>query len=392
MAKTLICEILSPLFGLFLISNWFIGSDNVIRFVEAHRPDRVKDLQIAHAEGQLLHIESRSRNDTGKPRVLIVGSSSVFNGVDEHLINAMLAAAGANFEVVNCGLTGMHAYELPMLRQWLLRSNVAGIVYLYNYYSFSDDLYDMALPMRWNTLEFARLNGIYDLRLSELDNLAAGVLGESLFLVRYRQLLRYTAIAWSAGHLETRTYPYDFEPGRARPETTVRRTKEPAVEEPGLTLQDEVYGKHDALWDGIVARWRLFLTPREPFSRIRPPVESSLSRHNTRGYRGLERFVELTRNAKIQFVVGPVPEPNFKKFDYMGGLPVERIDRRIQEITRKYGIVLLGRSEIADIGKKDQLFRDPIHLYDNGRSIYSTYLAARLQEVLRNSNDADTAK
>ena len=76
----------------------------------------------------------------------------------------------------------------------------------------------------------------------------------------------------------------------------------------------------------------------------------------------------------------------------MGGLPVERIDRRIQEITRKYGIVLLGRSEIADIEKKDQLFRDPIHLYDNGRSIYSTYLAARLQEVLRNSNDADTAK
>src|SRR5438046_8761406 len=198
MAKTLICEILSPLFGLFLISNWFIGSDNVIRFVEAHRPDRVKDLQIAHAEGQLLHIESRSRNDTGKPRVLIVGSSSVFNGVDEHLINAMLAAAGANFEVVNCGLTGMHAYELPMLRQWLLRSNVAGIVYLYNYYSFSDDLYDMALPMRWNTLEFARLNGIYDLRLSELDNSAAGVLGASLFIVLYRQLIRYTAIAWSA--------------------------------------------------------------------------------------------------------------------------------------------------------------------------------------------------
>lgn len=380
--RTLLLEVLAPIALLLVLSNAVIGSGPVVRFLDERRPSRGQSL-VGSAEGQVLHMEAARNRHAGVPRVVVVGSSSVANGIDETLMRARLASAGLNYEVLSYGLTGMEAYELPLLRHYLLDDeSIALVVYAYNYYSFTDDPYDLALSVRLDAAEYFRTCGLRDLRLKDLDPLASGAMGQVLFIARYRRLLNYTVRACLAGTLARRTYPYDFVPGRPRPTTTARRDSAPDAEEPKPTLQESVYGQEHDLWEGVAAHYRLFMSPRMPLRLLRPAVESALSRLHTRGYRGLSRFLYLAQECRTAVVVTPAPEPDFAEFDYMGGLPVGRIDRRVQEIAAGYGVTFLPRSGVAGIEARDEHFRDPIHLYDTGRDAYSAYLAERLASLL----------
>ena len=339
-------EILVPaLIGVLAIAgleSW-VRSDAAVDYIDAHRPGYIGIPIRVVVEKQLWHLEALAR--TAVDRVAIVGSSSVVNGIDERALRQQFRDKGYPLQPQTLGVTAFLAYELPLLKRLILTPRTKRVVYLYNLFSFADQVHPEAVDSRWDLPEMLRLQPLqlWDTAGNSLmlDRTATNF----LWLTRYRDLFKEEAWRLLTGTLSPIDQPYDYAQDDAIASSQWLRAMEPALG-PGA---------------GVV--W------------LRKAYLASTRRDDTMGYRGLERFCVLAHEAGVAFMVAPIVEPAFNRYSaYAQGADREAVDRNVKTIANRCGATFVPRDGFKDIETQDILFRDFVHLYDTGRDIYTPRL------------------
>lgn len=339
--RTVLAHIGMPAVLFVVASNVVIGSEPVARWIDQHRPTRPNI--TVNVELQMLHLETRRWRASTAPLVAITGSSSVVNGIDTAIVDSLWAAVGLSTRSVNAGLTMLTAYELPLLKRDLLAPGTTEVVYLYNGFSFSDRYHADAVGTRFDAAEFLR---IFGWRVLFREIFSKGVLGEHLFVVRFRNLLHVMATRIVRGEVARRDFDYDHPPGDVVEGPLRGRPCEPAVSDSN-------------------------------FARVR--LRESAAGKPTAGYRALERFFALARERGVRVIVGPIPVPDFAACNgWRRGIPQAPVDSHVARIAANWGVRFLPWDSVATIAADDRLFRDQVHMSDSGRARYSTLLARQL--------------
>jgi hypothetical protein len=333
------------LLAIAALSELILGSRATLGWIDERAPDHTSTSLLVHIEKQVLHMEANAPRRDGRRVVIFMGSSSVVNGVDVGAVRARWRRCGLDWDARNFGATDLRAYELPMLsRFW--KSRDAQVVYLYNAFSFGDDVKRDALALRWGTAEAMGLLGagrLWDVR----DEAAAGIAGEGLALIRYGDL--YREVAWRAltGRLRRVASRYDY--GGADEREFVAEARAPSA-----------------------------LPALDP---LRKAYLDSESARDTLGWRGLRRFLAIANEAAQPVMLGPVPEPDFalQASPYRAGTHPQRVRESVARTARAYAVPVLDAAR--DIERDARLFRDPVHLNAQGRGVYSASLAI---DVARN--------
>jgi len=325
------------------------GLAPVRQWLDRHRPATGAVETRAMIERQWLHLEQLAvRPGPPRSRVLLLGSSSVVNGVDLGLVAERWRERGLALGPVNFGLTGFTAYELPFLRELLLTPQTAAVVFLYNPFSFGDRFHPQAVGTRWDSGEALRFYraGCRRFEMADARAFSVGLAGEALFAVRYRHLLRGMVGLALRGRLAEPRHDYDYPPDQPA------LAKVPDQPEPPLP---------DDNW--IRASYLASAAP------------------GTLGACGLRRLADLLRRAGIPLVLGPVPEADFADLGrYRQGVDVEAVHRRAAASAVELAVPLLPRERAIE--RDAALFRDETHLNPRGRAIYSRALADRLASLL----------
>jgi hypothetical protein len=339
-------EILVPaLIGILAIAgleSW-VRSDAAVDYIDIHRPGSIGTPTRVVVEKQLWHLEALARSDVD--RVAVVGSSSVVNGIDERALRRQLRDQGYPLQPQTLGVTAFLAYELPLLKRLILTPRTRRVVYLYNLYSFADQVHPEAVDSRWDLPEMLRLRPLQPWDTAGDSLMLDRTAINFLWLTRYRDLLKDEAWRLLTGSLAPLDQPYDYPPG-----DVVAATQRPQAMEPALA-------------------------PNTGVAWLRAAYLASTLRDDTMGYRGLERFCALAHQAGAAFTVAPVVEPAFNRFSaYARGADRAAVDRNVEAIARRCGAAFVPRERFKDIEAQDLLFRDFVHLYDTGRDIYTPRL------------------
>jgi hypothetical protein len=343
----LTAEILLPLISVYIISNFILGSPWLLELMDRYRPGLGGITTTTHVEKQMLHIEADARLNGAVPKVVFLGTSSVVNGIDVGVIEAVWRKMGFPKRPVNYGLTGLMAYELPFLKEQIIRPENEAIVFLYNTFCFSDIIHPQAASTRFDSYEFFH-GSVW--RKATFDQFFKGLFGEMLFIIKYRGVIKTLSHRLIRGQLKEMTHWYDFAPGQPQQGNRPRRKEKPA--------------RH----------W------------LRDAYVTSDTHQDTIGYRGFRRWLDLTESAGIRVIIAAIPVPDFAQNNqYRVDVNHERIDARIEEIAQDRGIPFLGRKQVRFIETDDTLFWDRIHLHDVGRTFYSEWLAKRVLPLLRRS-------
>ena len=351
--KTLILEIILPVIVFGLISNYLIGSDYLLHKIAQFRPPYKSNGEALHVESQLLYLESQLRNKAEKSKVIFIGSSSVVAAIDAARINKIWEDIGVKTKAIKAGMTGLFAYELPLVKEYYLRPDVSCIVYMYNSWSMSDILHDRFPFSRWNTSEFFRYIGIGHPTVKEYEYYALGAYSEIFFMMKFRVVLQNILGSLFRGTIKKREHDFDHAPN-------------------SLPLK----GK----------RKREFVKPFSSDNPVRAWYLSSDTDKSTRGYRGFRRFLQLAKGNNIMVVVLPVPEPEFAKYGPLKqGINEARIDKRVRDMTEYYEMVYIQRSETDFISEEDTYFWNHAHFQDPGREVFTPWIANRLMMI----NDGD---
>lgn len=344
---TLCLEILLPFACVAVVSNCFFGSSAFSDFLDRYRPAFWEIPLNTHVEKQVLHISHDATLRQGK-KILIVGSSSVVNAIDEQGITEYWKTHGVDYISRNYGLTGMLAYELPLLKNQLLTEDVFAVVYLYNHFSFGDILHPQAASTRWNTGE-AISSGLWQHTSPKM--FAKAMVAEAFFIVKYKNFIRTTLFNAVQGKLKPLQELYDFPAGWGNPATANRRGP-----------------RND----------------KAPDDWIRRSYIESAEKDDTLGTRALQRFLELADTKSVRVIVAPAPIPEFSRNQsYRNGIDENRIDARTQQLTLANKGIFIPRSEVAAIEEEDSYFTDDIHMGQQGREAYSRWLAQRILEIVR---------
>lgn len=320
-----------------------LRSAPVVGFIDANRPVYGETSLAVHVQKQLWHVQSLAlRNE---PRIAVVGSSSVANGVDPEIVRKNMGQGAVAVE--NLGMTGLLAYELPLLSGLILTPATKAVVYLYNGFSFADRFHPDAVDIRWDAAEALRLKPLSDLEAREVARYLDRLPGELLWSVRYRDLVRTMALRLLTGTARPLPYPWDFPPDAPPP--PAQRPRQPR-------------------------------TPLPETDWLRKAHLDSADKEDTLGYRGLRRFCEQARNAGIPLIVAPVVEPEFAMVGpYAQGADRDTVDRRVKALSEACGATFLHRDDFRDIERQDGLFTDIVHLHATGRAAYSARLGALLR-------------
>jgi hypothetical protein len=332
--------------GLFgILEAALMSSESLLVYLDLRRPAFVQVPLGVHVEAQLFNLEVAARNVRDRARIVpIVGSSSVVNGVDVDLVNK--SDDRGRYRAVNFGLTGLTAYELPLLHRYLLPEGRETVVLAYNPWMFGNSIHPQAVVKRWSTVEAVKIFRLMELVDDDLNAYFTGALSEWSFLLRYRGFLKAQFIRWLAGTLEIRSHPYDYAPGL------------PVVFAGSLTRPVPI-----SLLDRQLRRWC---------------VESARD-GDTLGWRGLRRFLRVATGRGVSVVVVPVPVMPSDGMMYLQGIDLAGIDRRIELESRRAGIRFVSRRELPAF--EDQDFVDPVHLHDEGRKRYSLWLGNVIREM-----------
>ena len=324
------------------LESW-VRSDAAVAYIDAHRPGSIGVPIRVVVEKQLWHLEALAR--TGVDRVAIVGSSSVVNGIDERALRQQLRDKGYPQQPQTLGVTALLAYELPLLKQLILTPRTKRVVYLYNLFSFADQVHPEAVDSRWDLPEMLRLQPLQPWDTVGNSLMLDRTATNFLWLTRYRDLFKEEAWRLLTGTLSPIDQAYDYAQGDVIASSQRLQAMEPALA-PGA---------------GVV--W------------LRKAYLASTRRGDTMGYRGLERFCALAHNAGVEFMVAPVVEPAFNRYSaYAQGADRESVDRNVKTIANRCGATFVPRDRFKDIEARDILFRDFVHLYDTGRDIYTPRL------------------
>jgi hypothetical protein len=299
------------------------------------------------ALGQLARVEHLTTLPGGS-KCLFVGSSSVVNGVDSSILSNIWQRRGVGLVPVNCGVTSFLASELPFFRRYTTRPDIAGVVYMYNTFSFAEGLHPEGTRIAWDTLELLHYATPAEV-VANLTTVIGGSLADVFYTVRFRDLIRHTFDRWLAGKLTPPHNDFDYP------------LNEPVVEKRRL--------KAEPLLDASDWLRMIYLT--------------SDTDEATLGYRGLGRFLEVMARYRIPVVVMPAPEPAFaSQTIYRRGIQVARIDAHVRHICEQHGVICLPRSEVAPLEREDRWFRDHVHLHRIGRNRFSRWLADRIPALL----------
>lgn len=341
-AKEILAPVLIGIVAIAGLESW-VRSDAAVNYIDVHRPGSIGTPIRVVVEKQLWHLEALARTDVD--RVAIVGSSSVVNGIDEQALRRQLGAGGYPLQPQTLGVTAFLAYELPLLKRLILTPRTKQVVYLYNLFSFADQVHPEAVDSRWDLPEMLRLQPprLWDTAGDSLllDRTAINL----LWLTRYRDLLKDELWRLLTGTLSPLGQPYDYPIG----ETIAASQRLQAVEPP--------------------------LAPNTGVVWLRKAYLASTQRDDTMGYRGLERFCALAHEAGAEFVVAPVVEPSFNRYSaYAQGAERETVDRNVMAVAKRCGATFIPRERFEDIEAQDALFRDFVHLYDTGRDVYTPRL------------------
>jgi hypothetical protein len=347
--SVIVTHVLVPAAMFWLASAFVFDATPVIRWLAAYRPSTAQSTLELNVSRQILALDARLRESGGPPIVAIIGSSSVINGVDVDRVNAIWRESGRSLEAVNFGQTGFVAYELALLKKLTLDPKITAAIFLYNSFSFADQLLGTVVGVRWSTEEMLRLQPPDPTNPSDWRRYAAGVLNEWLPIVRYGNVLKSIVLRSLRGELEPNRYFYDFPP---EPTTAERRE-------------------------------RVAQLPAPESDWLRKAYADSDRRADTTGYQGFERYLQLARERGIKLIVAPVPEPEFSLVtSWRIGTSPAAVDARVAEITARCGVTTWPRSRTAFLEADDSLFRDPTHFNRFGREQYSQLLASWLGEVV----------
>src|SRR5262245_60595038 len=111
------------------------------------------------------HVEALA-NAQAASRLVLLGSSSVVNGIDSEILATRLGQ-NKNLTIHNLGLTGFLAYELPTMKRVVFTPNTRTVIFLYNGFSFGNEFYPDAVEIRWDTAEMLRIATSDQLNLSD---------------------------------------------------------------------------------------------------------------------------------------------------------------------------------------------------------------------------------
>lgn len=324
------------------LSNFVVGSDAVIRLLSDYRPTAGQSTLEVNVARQVLVMDSTLRQVAAERRVAVIGSSSVVNGVDAEVVNAVWGGGTAKRKFVNLGQTGFVAYELALLKNFTLDQSLDTVVFLYNSFSFADRLLGTVVGARWNTAEMWRLEPPAWNASEDWKRYATGFVNEHLTLLRYSPVLRNTVMRALRGQIVPTPYFADFAPEPALDAVRKREAEVPAP---------------DRDW-------------------LRKAYLDSANRSQTLGYRGFERYLQLARERGIRVIVAPVPEPEFSRYNkWRVATNPQAVDRQVAQIAAQHGAILWSRDRMAPYEADDTLFRDPTHFNRFGRSRFSADLA-----------------
>src|SRR5262245_5693976 len=122
-ASTVAMLVVAPFVGTLVVlaaaSALLSGNLPLLDALFRNRPSYADVPLTVHVQAQLLGLQlvNDATADLAKT-VPVIGSSSVVNGVDVGVMTDVLRRDG--LRAVNFGLTGLSAYELPLLRSYLL--------------------------------------------------------------------------------------------------------------------------------------------------------------------------------------------------------------------------------------------------------------------------------
>lgn len=338
---TLLAEVCAPLMltlVLVLAMEALLGSDDVDTVIDRNLPGYSGISGRVHVEKQMWRLEHLAR--AGGPRIAVVGSSSVVNGVDPALLSRRM---GGVLPVHNLGMTGMLAYELLFLESRLLTPETRTVIYLYNGFSFANGFHPDAVDVRWDLAWALRLRkpdlGDPHEWLTYADRWAS----QHLRVLRFKNLLRELAGRWLSGTLAPEPYPWDYDPA-------VRPSQE--------------------------LRPRLQAVPQPCDSWLRRAFLDSAGGGETMGYLALRLFCEQARVRGVHVILAPVPEPVFALWGgWSQGIDRAVVDERVRVIAEYAGAEFLPRELFSDIEAADGLFLDEMHLGAEGRELYTGRLA-----------------
>jgi len=350
--KTLLLEVIVPCMVFLFISNILFASDYLTEKMISHRKQKVDRNTIV--QWQMMRIEKMATEKSQYGKVIFVGSSSVVNGIDVNIVDDVLKSSGLNEMSRNYGATGLSAYELPLLKRYLLRPDVRLIVFLYNTFSFGDHFHEQAYLTRWDTFEFIKLGFYNHSDGNLLTQVSNGMGSELLHIVRYKALIRQYLRGAIDGDLKLITSYYDYPADEPLP-----------PENRDIKL----------------------LRKRPDREFVRLMVKDSITGKDTIGHAGMLRFIQLAKQKNIRVIVAPAPEPKYADYAFREGLNIDRYDNKIEELVLSAGAEYLPRSYIREFESKDVHFRDIIHLHSTARKIYSKIIAKRVVKYLAGSNN-----
>jgi hypothetical protein len=346
--RTLIFQIALPAV-LVLALSALMDTNPVIAWIAKYRPTAVQSSLELNVARQVLATDARLREADHNSLVAIIGSSAVVNGVDTDLINAVWRDRGLAFTAVNLGQTGLVAYELALLKRFTLAPKVKVVVFLYNSFSFADQLLATVVGVRWSTDEMLRLRPMDPWSPDNWRRYTTGIVNEAFAVIRYGGVLKSIATRGAQGKLAPIPYFQDFPP------------------EPNL----------DPLRD------RVAQPPAPADDWLRSAYVDSEWRDDTVGYRGFARFLELAHRLGVRVIVAPVPEPVFSRLNkWRIGTDPDIVDQRVADLSVAGGATIWSRDRTSFLEANDTLFRDQTHFNRFGRERYSLDLADWLAKAL----------
>ncbi|MFN8370468.1 MAG: SGNH/GDSL hydrolase family protein [Bacteriovoracaceae bacterium] len=314
--------------------------------------------------------------------IALVGSSAVDVGIHHPLLQYIWLQNKSPINSKNFGMTGLLAYELLFLKDYLLDNNFKFIIYGYNQFSFTNTINPQTLPIRWNTTEYLHMTKMNEYKRSDWENVGLGFLADSFFGIRYRVFLS------------------DFINGLVHASIAKIPEKNEYSMNPEMVdfeceniFVNKKFNESVNLKDFLRPYYQGLAVDSSPLASPLPETNGDYwmktgyiesLKADSLGYKALDRFLNLAEKKNVKVILLALPEPDFSLNDaYRTGSNANQVDINVKAIATKYNVPILNRLDVKTLEEYGTLFfHDRLHLGAKGRCAYSAYLAITLEKYL----------
>ena len=338
--------------AIIVIVSFLVMSNPFIQIIDKYWGEREGGGNNIH-EKLALHIAALGKRPEHLPRIAIVGASPLMTGLSSSMVNRVFQDNGINAVVHNNGIPHFSAYELPIFGRDFLTPGTKAVVFLYNSFSFGDEIIPEMNYFRWNTFEMLHLqNPSWLSHKTWTDNWFGRFVHEHLAIVRYHEFFRYLLVL-------------------SMTSTLVELSNEDEI-------PDIIGGPHPVTFEPFPVGYPFYVYQRRRVAAGGHMVD-------TLGYRGLIRFCEMAKNAGVRLFLVPMPEAEFSR--YMGAQAFrdnDFLDLRVRQIGEGCGATVIPRSYSVDVSANEKYWGDYIHGNKLGRDVFSVLLGHELVKYLSN--------